>query len=405
MGALRVRSEADLPPRESDVEVTWEPRLGEPIGLRRDWCAFLAGRYGQPISGVQGEPSRSFAELLADTGRENLGLWVTSPVPAGGIGADPDEAGRGSESARRSRYATFKLQTSGEEVDCAAVVDAIRREHSLAGGVQRFAFGSVPVFATGDGHVIKLFPPTQRSYFDTERAVLARIGGLLPIPTPRLLGAGERGSWLYIVMSRLAGRTMAEAWPAIEIQDRVQLMREVGGALAALHGITTDELASLAADWPAFIATQRGSSPSRQRSRGLEAPWVNEVGDFLARWTPDAVAALSLLHTEVMREHVLVEPREGTWHVTGLIDFEDALLGAPEYEFACAGIFLTCAEPGLLRVFLDAYGVEADDELPLRIMAYALLHRYSDLRWYLDRLPVPEGAGDLGSLARAWFTP
>jgi len=105
-----------------------------------------------------------------------------------------------------------------------------------------------------------------------------------------------------------------------------------------------------------------------------------------------------------MRQHVLVEHRKGAWHISGLIDFEPAMLGAPEYEFAAVGIFLTCAEPSLLRAFLEGYGAELDDALPLRIMAYALLHRYSNLSWYLERLPVPDDVRDLEALARRWFT-
>jgi hypothetical protein len=32
---------------------------------------------------------------------------------------------------------------------------------------------------------------------------------------------------------------------------------------------------------------------------------------------------------------------------------------------------------------------QLDDAPPRRLLAYALLHRYSDLRWYLDLLPPP----------------
>ena len=39
------------------------------------------------------------------------------------------------------------------------------------------------------------------------------------------------------------------------------------------------------------------------------------------------------------------------------------------------------------------------------IMAWALLHRYSHLRWYMERLPVRPEARDLETLARDWFTP
>jgi hygromycin-B 7''-O-kinase len=132
---------------------------------------------------------------------------------------------------------------------------------------------------------------------------------------------------------------------------------------------------------------------------------VDAVDDFLVRWIPRVDGAGVLLHTEVMREHLLVERRNGAWRISGLFDFEPAMIGAPEYELAAVGIFLTCAEPGLLGALLDAYGGEVDDELPFRVMAYALLHRYSNLRWYLERLPVVDEAGDLESLARRWFTP
>ena len=295
-------------------------------------------------------------------------------------------------------------ETSSEGDDSRAIVDAIRRQLSLGVGLERFASGSVPVFAVGDEHVVKLFPPTESSSFNTEMAALTRINGLLSIPTPRVVAAGERGQWLYIVMTRLSGSSLAEAWHTIETHDRIQLMRDVGAALAALHATATDELAPLAVDWPRFIDAQRASCRARQLAKGLGAPWVDAVGDFLARWTPGDDGARVFLHTEVMREHLLVERREGAWRISGLLDFEPAMLGAPEYELASVGIFLTCAEPGFLRVFLDAYGAEVDDELPLRIMAYALLHRYSNLRWYLERLPVPDDVGDLESLARRWFT-
>jgi hygromycin-B 7''-O-kinase len=296
-------------------------------------------------------------------------------------------------------------ETSSKGDDGADIADAIRRQFSLGVGVKRFASGSVPVFAVGDEHVVKLFPLNENSFFNTERAALTRIDGRLPIPTPRAIAAGERGQWLYIVMTRLSGSSLAETWHTIEIHDRLQLMREVGAALAALHATATDELEPLAVDWPRFMDAQRASCRDRQLARALGAPWVDAVDEFLARWMPRDDGTRVFLHTEVMRQHLLVERRKGAWHISGLIDFEPAMIGAPEYELAAVGIFLTCAEPGLLGVLLDAYGAEVDDELPLRIMAYALLHRYSNLRWYLERLPAPDKVGDLEALARRWFTP
>ncbi|HYJ31859.1 MAG TPA: aminoglycoside 3'-phosphotransferase/choline kinase family protein [Candidatus Binatia bacterium] len=297
------------------------------------------------------------------------------------------------------------MKTGSEGQECAEVVEGIRRERSLEGSLERFPSGSVPVFAVGDEHVVKLFPPTDRSWFDTERATLEHIEGRLPVPTPRLIGSGESGPWSYVVMTRLPGRSMAEAWPTIASENRISLMREAGAALAALHAILADQVASTAIDWPRFMAAQRASCRANQNAKGLAAPWVEALDGFLARWAPADEGPRVLLHTEVMREHFLVDRRDGAWRLSGLLDFEDALLGAPEYELAAVGIFLAAAEPGLLRAFLDAYGASIDDELPLRIMAYALLHRHSNLRWYLERLPAPDVAGDLEALARRWFRP
>jgi len=49
-------------------------------------------------------------------------------------------------------------EASSDRDDSAAIADAIRRDLSLGVGFTRFASGSVPVFAVGDEHVVKLFP-------------------------------------------------------------------------------------------------------------------------------------------------------------------------------------------------------------------------------------------------------
>ena len=75
----------------------------------------------------------------------------------------------------------FTAASSSERDESAVIADAIRAELSLGSGVTRFASGSVPVFAAGADHVVKMFPPGERSFFETERAALARIHGALSI--------------------------------------------------------------------------------------------------------------------------------------------------------------------------------------------------------------------------------
>lgn len=285
-----------------------------------------------------------------------------------------------------------------------SVAEAIRAVHRLRGDIERFPTGSVPVYSVGAGHVIKMFPADERAHFESEKAALGRIDGALSIPTPRLVSAGERDDWLYVVMTRLPGIALVDAWSAIDGEARERLVREVGRGLAQLHALPIDDLPGLTIDWPRFMADQRASCRERQLGGRLAAPWVDLVDGFLDRWMPADGGRRALLHTEVMRQHVLVEQRGNEWRLSGLLDFEPSVVGTPGYELASVGVFLTCAEPGLMRAFLEGYGAAADEDFCMRVMAYTLLHRYSRLRWYMERLPVGD-ARDLESLARRWFSP
>jgi hygromycin-B 7''-O-kinase len=116
---------------------------------------------------------------------------------------------------------------------------------------------------------------------------------------------------------------------------------------------------------------------------------------------PPPASRTVLLHTEVMREHLTVDGGL----LSGLFDFEPAMLGAAEYEFASVGLFVACGDARVLRRVLLAYGyapTALDEALSCRFMAHALLHRYSHLRWYLQRIPA-DGAVTLEQLATRWW--
>jgi hygromycin-B 7''-O-kinase len=109
---------------------------------------------------------------------------------------------------------------------------------------------------------------------------------------------------------------------------------------------------------------------------------------------------LALLHTEVMSDHLLVSPE---LTLSGLFDFEPAMRGAIEYEFVATGLFLTRGDHRAHRALLEGYGCrDIDDELPRRLLAYALLHVYSNPAWYLRDVP-PKRETTLDALAEHWF--
>jgi hygromycin-B 7''-O-kinase len=88
--------------------------------------------------------------------------------------------------------------------------------------------------------------------------------------------------------------------------------------------------------------------------------------------------------------HLLVNPNPDDWSLSGLFDFEPAMRGARECEFASVGLFVARGDARFPRRLLLAYGYRPHqlyDELPRPAACYALLHRYSDLPWWLEQLP------------------
>ena len=275
-----------------------------------------------------------------------------------------------------------------------------------ASGLTRYAAGSRPVYAAGD-LVLKLFPPVAAwPRYRVEAEVLAAVQGRLPVPAPRVHAAGEYDGWGYVLMSRLPGVPLDTVWDQLPAADRDRLADQLGETIAVLHQMPPPTITDWwPADWPAFVARQRARCVSEQRDLGLPALWADQIPGYL-----DAIALPSgppvLLHTEIMREHLLVaENRERTWRLCGLIDFEPAMPGEREYEFVAAGVFLAQGDGRFLARTLTAYGYHPDQlgpDLRRRLLAWGILHRYSNLRWWMRRLPEPSQP-TLEALADRWF--
>ncbi|KAA2253890.1 phosphotransferase [Solihabitans fulvus] len=290
-------------------------------------------------------------------------------------------------------------------------VRAICARHSVDevgdADIARFADGSLPVFALGQDLVLKLYPAVDFDDYSVEGGVLAAVHDRLPVPTPGVRGVGELDGWGYVLMDRLRGEPLDEVWPTLDEEATDRLADALGRALAALHDVDAPVVDTLdPRDWGAFLATQRESCVARQRKRGLDERWLAQIPEFLDRVALDPEPRGVLLHTEVMREHLLAARGPDGWALTGLFDFEPAMRGDAEYEFGAVGIFFSRGDRRVLRRVLTAYGYpphELDHALSRRLLAHVLLHVYSHLPWYLRLIPVGDGVTTLDQLAEHWF--
>jgi hygromycin-B 7''-O-kinase len=274
-----------------------------------------------------------------------------------------------------------------EKIVRPAAEDLAARLGLLGAGLRRYPGGSRPVYAVGDRRVLKLYPTVSAPDGVTEARVLDYLNGRLPVATPELLAHGEyENGWRYVLMSQLPGTELAAAWPAIPRPHQDRVVSEAGQMLAALHGLDPEPLDPILgpADWAGFLAGQRAAALERQRQVKLPDLWLSQIEDFLDSVPLTPGRERALLHTEVIREHLVVNP--GTWTLSGLLDFETAMTGDRAYEFAAVGLFVSRGDPRLLGRILAACGRGFD---PRELLAYALLHVHSNLPECLAQLRAP----------------
>lgn len=289
----------------------------------------------------------------------------------------------------------------GDETIIRPVVADLAARHGLAGReLRRYPGGSVPVYAVGDQHVIKLYPAAAWYNGAAEAHVLEFLQGKLPVATPELHAHGEReNGWRFILMSQLGGQDLAQAWPQVPADAQDRIADEVGGLMAALHALDPAPLTPLIGpeNWAAFVAGQRATAVQRQRQLGLPELWLEQIPEFLDSVPRSGEPDRALLHTEIMREHFVVDP--GRWTLSGVFDFEPAMIGDRAYDFGAVGIYTSGGDARLLGRIMAAYG---RSYAPRELLAQLLLHVYSRLPWYFRFLPAPPKQ-TLDSLAHTWF--
>lgn len=249
--------------------------------------------------------------------------------------------------------------------------------------------GSHVNFRVGAECYIKLFAPMWSDDFVSERLVLEKLSGQFGWPVPQLLAEGELEGWPYVITTAIEGAPLCQVWSALDAADRERVVVGCGQFMAALHATPTDGLETLAQDWPVFVEEQRQAGLQHLAQAELDASWTSAARAFLEDLPPlfEPDFRPVLLSADVTDEHLLVSQRGGRWELTGYIDFGDAMLGHPWYEFAAPGCCITRGSPRLQRALLRAYGYaesELDETLARQLLAYTLLHQYINLTSLLE---------------------
>jgi len=242
-------------------------------------------------------------------------------------------------------------------------------------------------FVAGDGLdvVVRVAPPDgtgrifyERNMMAQEPEVHAIVRERTRVPVARILAHDTTRRVLdrdFVVMERLPGRPLTHVSLGAASLDRI--FRRVGEWLAEVHGITAGAYGYLGAHRPMPPAATWAEAFRTMWSRllddieacgGYRAPEARRMRDRLDRHLSlfDRPVPASLLHMDVWHQNILVDERG---EACGLLDWDRALWGDPEIEFA---VLDYCGVS--VPAFWEGYGRPRDTspEARLRNLFYLL---------------------------------
>jgi hygromycin-B 7''-O-kinase len=264
-----------------------------------------------------------------------------------------------------------------------AAIDIATQHHLPNESLSSFE-GTNIVFSHGKSRVIKIFPPLHKSHFDNEVLTMKHLHNKLSVQTPKIEYVGEIDHWPYIVMSQLEGTLLEGLWETLNHSNKIIIIRELGSLVREVHSIPTEGLEAIDCHWKKFINQQLTQCVARHQETGLPNILLHDIPQYLNS-IKDILPTIKkpvILTGEYTPMNFLVKQEAGVWHIHGLIDFGDSMLGLPEYDLLGPGAFLIQGDKILLREFLSSYGYSSEEmtnALSHKLTALMLLHRYSRL--------------------------
>jgi aminoglycoside phosphotransferase (APT) family kinase protein len=299
-----------------------------------------------------------------------------------------------------------------DDVPVAVITELLARRLGVDPGglvVRRFGTGKFNETYLIEGGpvplVLRVAPPDDRSrmlFYEhrmmrQEPALHALLRGRTDVPVPEVLAHDFDHTRIdrdYLLIERLPG-TPVSRLPGLTQAAFEDVLRGVGRCLRRVHALTGDRYGYVGGhrpmgprpDWPsAFHVMWHKLLDDIERCGGYTLDEATHMRRLLDRHMRafDRPVPASLLHMDVWAENLLADERG---RLTGLIDWDRALWGDPEIEFAVLD-YCGVSEPP----FWEGYGTgrDASPEAEIRRVFYLLyeVQKYIVIRRVRGNDPV-----------------
>lgn len=284
---------------------------------------------------------------------------------------------------------------------CSELVENICRSNSFNFKEKRIYEGSRILYEIEEHKIVKVFSQDELSFCNNEAEYLETLHGKLTVTTPELFAKGIYNGLPFLIMQKLEGFPLKSVWNDISIWEKRRIIAQIAHILKELHSLPCELFSTGKPDWKDFINTQTLNLLQNHRESGLSNAWTENISRFIR--DTDAIENSSesvICHAEIMQEHLFVEESNRGFNITGLIDFEPSMIAVPEYDFCSIGLFISAGDKGLFNHFLDTYGYKRDSR---GIMRMLLLHKYSNMKWFMSTLPDSVHINSIEELSDYWF--
>ena len=243
------------------------------------------------------------------------------------------------------------------------------------------------VFLLDRAYALKIYSPFWDEC-ELECALLNAFEDEEGIPAPRVVGSGHIAeadgvSWAYLITCYCSARPFSEIRQQLSDDDAGSLATQLGRTVRTLHALDPSRFANAATarSWLDVVAERRRQVIDELTDSGvlgtsIVPTFASLLDDAIARDRPESRV---VVHGDLGPDHVLCASAGEGWNIEALIDFGDAKIGVPEYEWMPVWMGFSARDPDLARAFLAAYDptLLADPEFPKRAIAWTLLHDFS----------------------------
>ena len=270
------------------------------------------------------------------------------------------------------------------QVNVPALVSRIRNEFP------ELEFGKATLSDEGEDHAVVLlddrwvfrFPRTAKAAARgaSERRLLSQINARAKVATPnyeKVARAGDFSGYRMIPGVELS----EEAFEGLTHSDQEHVLREIGDFLRLLHAQPVEMVSGQAGDFEDAVGFVALHAERRERlAAGLGANLMKSADRFYEA-LPAAVATSQrvVIHRDFTEDHILLHPTEA--RLAGIIDFTDAGLGDPAFDFT----FLWSYGLHAPEIVARSYGSEASTPALLaRSMWWFTRYRIDQVWWSIS---------------------